>query len=362
MNLLDTVAREFSDAARPDRLHAQRRGLPADMLRRHVAANRGLAGRADELEALAGALESTPAAAANPELYPFLVAARFAGAALADALIHKVRWHAGLSDDLGAGLTPGYHRSSRAPGVHRATDSTLEPVEGCWVETRGAMRVYLPRPGLFRDLLGADLYPDAPSTRPDADLLRDLDEAFELVRSYDEALHAELLRCFRVLVLTTDFGTVRSSFNLRLRYVGGLFLNPFHETPLGLAEGLVHEYYHQRIWHWWWNEPVDGLPGEDVQVTSPITGRRRPVPVMTHALLIYTALAALHGALGERLAGERRAQAAARAETLAAGIGPLDAALRAVVPEATRAADLLDLIGRLRGVPAGSVDAKGKLG
>jgi len=346
MNLLDDIARAFSDAARPERLHEQRAGLPADILRRHVAANRNLAGRASDLEALAGAF--TPAASANPEIYPFLIATRFASAAQADALIDKMRWHAGLAGDLGSGLTPGYHRSSRAPGVHRETEGRLVPVEGCWAAADGAIRVYFPRPGLFRDLLGADLYPDVPSSRADEDLLRDVAEAFDLVRRYDGLLHAELCRCFSVLVLTTDFGTVRSSFNLRLRYVGGLFLNPFHETPLGLAEGLVHEYYHQRLWHWWWDEPIDGLPGEDVQVTSPITGRRRPVSVMTHALVIYTALAEFHESLASRLDGEARQAARARAERLAQGIAALAEALRQAVPAGTRAAELLDLVGRLR--------------
>src|SRR5512145_848581 len=246
MNLLEAIAREFSAEASPDRLHEHRARLPAEMLRRHVAANRDLAPRAADLESLADALERTPAASGNPEVYPFLIAARFAGAPLADALIDKLRWHAGLSDDLGAGLTKGFHRSGRAPGVHREASGRLEPVDGCWALAPGTrVRVYFPRTGLFRDLLGADLYPDVPAARADADLLRDVADAFDLVRRYDEALDAEIGRCFSVLVLTTDFGTVRSSFNLRLRYAGGLFLNPFHETPLGLAEGLVHEYYHQ---------------------------------------------------------------------------------------------------------------------
>lgn len=360
MNLLEQVAREFSDAARPGRLQDERVRLPADILRRHVAANRNLAARASDLESLADALDRSPAAAANPEVYPFLIASRFAGAALADALIDKIRWHAGLSDDLGAGLTPGCHRSRRAPGVHRESAGRLEPVEGCWAEA-GGLRVYFPRPGLFRDLLGTDLYPDVPSSRPDADLLRDVGAAFDLVRRYDESLHAELGRCFSVLVLTTDFGTVRSSFNLRLRYAGGLFLNPFHETPQGLAEGLVHEYYHQRLWHWWWNEPLEGLPGEDVQVVSPITGRKRPVPVMTHALVIYTALAHFLGTLAGGLDGDAQRAAQARAHRLSGGIGPLAEALRAVVPARSHAASLLDLIGRL-GEAARSMDAEGKLG
>ena len=362
MNLLDPIARDFSEAARPDLLQRQRESLPGDILRRHVAANRNLAARAGELGSLADALDRTPAASANPEVYPFLIAARFAGAGLADALIDKVRWHAGLADELGAGLTPGYHRSARGPGVHRETSGRLEPVEGCWSEGPGGIRVYLPRPGLFRDLLGEDLYPDVPSSRSDADLLGDVAEAFELVRRYDEALHAELGRCFSVLVLTTDFGTVRSSFNLRLRYVGGLFLNPFHETPLGLAEGLVHEYYHQRLWHWWWHEPLAGLPGEDVQVTSPITGRRRPVPVMTHALVIYTALAEVLGTLAGRLEGDLGQAAQARAIRLAGGIRPLGDALRQAVPAGTRAAELLDLVSRLGAGAVPSVDAEGKLG
>lgn len=361
MNLLDSIAREFSDAARPERLHEGRTRLPAAILRRHAAANRNLAARGSELVSLAEALERAPGSAANPELYPFLIAARFAPAALCDTLVDKIRWHAGLADDLGAGLTPGYHRSRRAPGVHLESEGRLEPVDGCWAEAPGTtVRVYFPRPGLFRDLLGEDLYPDVPPARADADLLRDVEEAFELVRRYDERLYEEVRRCFSVLVLTTDFGTVRSSFNLRLRYVGGLFLNPFHETPLGLAEGLVHEYYHQRLWHWWWEEPLDGLPGEDVQVTSPITGRRRPVPVMTHALLIYMALEALHATLARRLEGEVGRAAELRSARLAAGIGPLGDALRQAVPAGTRAADLLDLLGRLRA--AGSVDAEGKLG
>src|SRR5262245_5620937 len=213
MNLLDPLGRDFSEEARPDRLHAHRARLPADILRRHAAANAHLAPRAEELAALADAIDGAPGAAANPELYPFLVAARFANAALADALLDKIRWHAGLSDSLGRGLTPGYHRSARAPGVHRASDGRLEPVDGCW-EPLAALRVYRPRPGLFRDLLGPDLYPDAPPARADDDLARDLRAAFDLVRLYDEALHADLHRCLSVVVLTTDFGTVRSSFNL----------------------------------------------------------------------------------------------------------------------------------------------------
>jgi hypothetical protein len=361
MNLLDAVARDFSEAARPDRLHEERAPLPAAILRRHLAANRNLAAHAGPFESLADALDRTPAAAANPELYPFLLAARFAPATQRDALADKIRWHAGLADELGAGLTPGYHRSGRAPGVHREEAGRLAPVEGCWAEAAGtAIRVYFPRPGLFRDLLGADLYPDVSSSRADADLLRDVNEAFALVRLYDERLHEEVRRCFSVLVLTTDFGSIRSSFNLRLRYVGGLFLNPFHETPLGLAEGLVHEYYHQRLWHWWWQEPLAGLPGEDVEVTSPLTGRRRPVPVMTHALLIYVALRAFHGALAHRLDGDARQAAQARSARLAAGIGPLGDALRQAVPRGTRAADLLDLLARMGGL--GSVDAEPKLG
>ncbi len=361
MNLLESIAREFSDAARPERLHQERARLPADILRRHVAANRHLAPRAAEFEALADAVDRTPDASANPELYPFLVAARFASAALADALSDKIRWHAGLADQLGAGLTPGFHRSARDPGVHRAGEEGLVPVDGCWRAVRG-LRVYLPRPGLFRDLLGADLYPDVPAARPDEDLLQDVEAALQRVRLHDEALHAEVQRCFSVLVLTTDFGTVRSSFNLRLRYVGGLFLNPFHETPLGLAEGLVHEYYHQRLWHWWWNEPLQGLPGEDVQVVSPITGRQRPVPVMTHALVIYTALAGFHADLAGRLDGAERAAAEARAQRLAGGIGPLRDALRQAVPPGTRAAELLDLVDRLGAGAPWTVDADRKLG
>jgi hypothetical protein len=362
MNLLHDFARQFSEAAHPDRLQALRVRLPADILRRHVAANRNLAPRAAELESLADALERIPEASANPELYPFLIAARFANAALADALIDKIRWHAGLSDELGAGLTVGYHRSRRAPGVHREAGGRLEPVEGCWAETAGAIRVYFPRPGLFRDLLGADLYPDEPSSRPHDELMHDVAEAFDLVRRYDEGLHDELCRCFSVLVLTTDFGTVRSSFNLRLRYVGGLFLNPAHETPLGLAEGLVHEYYHQRIWHWWWDEPLDGLPGEDVLVTSPITGRRRPVPVMTHALVIYIALAQFHATLAQRLEGDGSRAAEARAAVLAQGLAPLGDSLRQAVPAGSRAGELLDLVGRLGAGRAWSVDVDGKLG
>jgi hypothetical protein len=356
MNLLETVAREFSEAAHPDRLHERRMRLPADMLRRHVAANRNLAARAKAFGSLADELEAAPAASANPEIYPFLVASRFVGDGQCDVLVAKLRWHAGLADDLGAGMTAGYHRSRRAPGVHRAIGGRLEPVEGCWADASG-LRVYFPRAGLFRDLLGADLYPEVPSSRADGDLLRDVEEALELVRLYDPSLHADVRRCFSVLVLTTDFGTVRSSFNLRLRYLGGLFLNPFHETPLGLAEGLVHEYYHQRLWHWWWDEPLEGLPGEHVEVTSPITGRRRPVPVMTHALLIYAALEEFHAALAGR---QRLPAASARSRRLAEGIGPLGEALRAALPAGSRAAGLVDLVLRTR--PGRSVDAGGKLG
>ena len=70
-----------------------------ELLRRHVAANRHLAPRAAELEGLAEAIDQSETAAANPELYPFLVAARFANGSLADALVAKIRYEQGRIDE-----------------------------------------------------------------------------------------------------------------------------------------------------------------------------------------------------------------------------------------------------------------------
>ena len=139
MNLLEPLAREFSAAAHPDRLHERRACLPADILRRHVAANRNLAPRAGELLSLADTLDGLPSVSANPEVYPFLIAARFAGAAL--------RRCAHRQDPLARGPLGG-------PG--RRADAGIPPVEPRAWRASGGGGTAGARGGLLGDGGGID--------------------------------------------------------------------------------------------------------------------------------------------------------------------------------------------------------------
>jgi hypothetical protein len=88
-----------------------------------------------------------------------------------------------------------------------------------------------------------------------------------------------------VIALVGDFG--RPGFSCRTRYYGGIFINPEYENGHWLAETIIHEHLHLKLWLWWTFEPVAAQAALEVEIDSPVTGRRRQVGAMLQAYLIY---------------------------------------------------------------------------
>jgi hypothetical protein len=49
-----------------------------------------------------------------------------------------------------------------------------------------------------------------------------------------------------VIALVGDFG--RTGFSSRTRYYGGIFINPEYENGHWLAETIIHEHLHLKLW------------------------------------------------------------------------------------------------------------------
>jgi hypothetical protein len=248
--------------------------------------------------------------------------------ARADELLERLRLVLGLRSPETASLPDGFYRLAHRTGeLVLCADGELRRFTSGWhLPSDDGLRVYLPIPELFRDILAEEIYPsDAP--------LGDLDRAagvyrrsMALVAAYDSSLHEDFLRTLSTVVLlppvphapAADDPSLRWSFNLRLRYFGAIFVNPFLVDEFGLAEGLIHEYIHQRFWLWWELDPPAGLPRGDATVRSPVTGARRPAAVMLQALFIYANALHFHeSALAGTLGGPAASPwAAARAALL----------------------------------------------
>lgn len=84
----------------------------------------------------------------------------------------------------------------------------------------------------------------------------------------------------------------RHSFNLRLAYLGAIFIDPAQRPALLVAEDILHEFIHQVLWtSWALNYRSFGDREWSEIIESPFTGNSRPLPVMTQALFIYNAAA-----------------------------------------------------------------------
>jgi HEXXH motif-containing protein len=147
--------------------------------------------------------------------------------------------------------------------------------------------VYAPHPGLFNDVAG-DLYNATPSPVRAEALVTVADEALAIIGAYSDQLYHGILETVRTIAFTSDDHQVTRSFSMRTAYPGGVF--SARCDPIALAENIIHEYYHCRLWTWWLIERPQDLPGDDISITSPVTGMSRPVATMMHAALIYFSL------------------------------------------------------------------------
>lgn len=338
----------------PEALEAHARTLPLDLLDLARRVNPVLAPHTRELDRLRAHLAEDGVRQGyfrDPEVYypVFSLIDRAVDDDHVSDLLRRLRRALGLVDLRSEqGLADGYYRQRlprpalyevRAGELREVTEPLLTGVDGL------AARVWLPHQGLFNDILDPDVYPPC-STPPEPGwLLGRLERALSILRSWSLPLVGDLDRAVTTIVLLPDWpeehipeGELRWSYNLRFRYFGGIFLNLFRTDELGIAEGLLHEYCHQRMWHWWELEKPSGVPSPEAQITSPVTGTTKAACVMVHALLIYTAAEdlyrqALEGALPS--VGPVSPFARRRAARLHAAIPVLHERLREHVPPGT---------------------------
>lgn len=226
-----------------------------------------------------------------------------------EQLLRRLEIHLGMRplEELRAFAAPMHRLLSLTGRVWRTDAGRVRPLERD-VFTRideSAATVYLPEPGLFLDIVPESRYPTRPvdaEAREGLDRLRD---AWSLLRAVDPETARDFDDCISTIVLlppaaaggAVDRHRARWSYNLRLRYFGGVFLDVSGGDRYSAAEGLVHEHLHQRLWHWWEIECPDGLPERHVVVRSPMTGMERPAYVMVHALAVYVAVHELYLAI-----------------------------------------------------------------
>lgn len=303
------------DALAPRSAHEQlalRRRLPQRLLRRSARSNSALRSLAPRLEALHDRLAPDalpPGWWAEPELYPPLVSLgdrcrdEHSAARLLDRLdviMGRTRVEAPHVDD-------GWYRLAHLGRgtVQRRGGATLT-VRGHHDRADGT-RILLPVFGLFSDLPFPSIY-DQP--HPTDEALEDLAlERFRRARALlsrvDPETSADLTHTVNTVALlppaTLPPGAALPqaawSFNLRLRYPGAIFVNPFQVGVPGVAEGLLHEYLHQRMWLWWELCPPSGLPPWGPALRSPVSGQMRPLVTMLQALVIFRCMAQLHEGL-----------------------------------------------------------------
>lgn len=319
VNLIHELGRQFSPKASASHLAGRRADLPWRILRN--------GGRADRrVTRIADALSSSPsrfAASRNPEIYPHVIALATAGydtASEAQLLFHAA---ANEAQPLPTRAVADYLRVvSATPRIYRRRGARFVAMSGVAHQTAHDISVFLPVPGLFQDVAPRNLSPKTrPETIPSPEVV---DRAIDVMARFDALLAEDFQRTVRVVAFTTPLRDPSQwSYNLRLQYLGGVFIDPHPLSIVRLTEGLIHEFCHQRLWEWWAYEPPRGVD-EGAIVRSPVTGRERTVLVMLHAMLIYAQLVHYHRFLAAdaTLAEDERQAAAERAAKLAAALPP----------------------------------------
>jgi len=146
----------------------------------------------------------------------------------------------------------------------------------------------LPISGLYNDLVDQEIYPRVVGELDTTVLTDYMNRSISLLQNYSNELFKDFEAAIHYIVLTPNLGEgKRWSYNLRTRYQGGIFIDPFRIEVPGIVEALIHEYLHQRLWLWWAHEPLTGIKKEPQTIISPVTQLPKKVPVMLHAFLIY---------------------------------------------------------------------------
>lgn len=232
----------------------------------------------------------------DPELYPHLMSLLGTRESRGDARTHiwALQGHLGLRDvDREMFSHRYFRRHGTVPGVYELDAGEIRPVANAMLmHEPGLPIVYRPVPHLFDDVVGAGIaYEGKALPRSGQEMISAVRSAIDLVWRYDADLHQGVTSAVGVIALTGDWHPGnRTSYSMGKTYTGGVFSSLCTDSPALLAESLIHEYYHQRIWQWWQIEAPSDLPSIDMTMISTVSGHERPVPVMMHALLIYVSL------------------------------------------------------------------------
>jgi hypothetical protein len=342
VSLLAEIIDRF-DARRFQALRDHLPELPRYLLGRAQQLNPIVASQPDRTGAIASAIaraNQTRQAWRDPETYYpiFTLADEGANPDRTETLLTQLEIQLGLRPCRDGALADRITNRDRAPVV---------AIDGY------AGRVYLPRTGLFHDILPPRHYGSLVYPSRDSELADKLTEAFRLLRQIDGGLAADLSEIVTVIALLPDEDAatrsadpmrLRWSFNLRLRYFGGVFLNLYPVDVYGTLEGLVHEYYHLRLWHWWEVARPTGIPDPRLTIVSPVTRLERQAAVMAQALLIYVGILGVYRtAAGMAVPrGASEAWLSARLDHIAGNVPALHDALRRLIPADTTLGQVLD--------------------
>lgn len=353
MNLAKACIREFSKFG-PDQLFGPIEArMPQHFLLSTLELQASLRPAAEPIQEIADLLAAPNGSEPwrNPEVYWQITRLARGGEAAADPqpILESLRTQAGITRLAEADLADGLHRLvCTEGGVYRVRDGVKTEVEDVVMEADGFRgHVLLPYDGLFADMLENRLYPSFASEGPWSEIRGRLTQAVDLVAAYSTELFDDIQEVVRLLVLTPDLEDAqRWSYNLRMAYFGAIFINPYAIGVFGIAESLIHEYCHQRLWQWWAYDPPAGLPATDLEVHSPVTGRMKPFEVMIHALVVYVLANDFYtwALESERGPGEERDWICRRQKHLAQGIPCLHRTLLEQVETGTTLQAMLDYL------------------
>lgn len=232
----------------------------------------------------------------DPEIYPHLLPLLGARDAAFDVEPHlwALQGHLGLRDVHSGMFNHRYfRRHGSSPIVFERSGASIRPVtDAILIGEAGFPVVYRPLPHLFDDVVGGSVtYVGSASPLSDQEMKHAVRSAMNLIGRYDADLHQGVTSAIGVIAITGEWQPGdRSSYSMGKSYTGGIFTSVSTESAVLLAESLIHEYYHQRIWLWWLIEAPPDLPPRHITMKSTVSGQQRPVSVMMHALLIYASL------------------------------------------------------------------------
>ena len=188
-------------------------------------------------------------------------------------------------------LPDGYYRLKNAEGkIYRIVGGRLSVVREkiVWRMKDFAADIYLPRDGMFSDILNERLYPRMKKICAAAAIKARLARTVGHMRDFSRDIWEDFQDAvWNVVLLTNTPNVGTSSLTMRYKYFGSVFFNPFMNDEYKGVESLVHEYIHNRCWLWWELARPTGIPPESVRIASPVTGNRVRVSAMIHAFIIY---------------------------------------------------------------------------